>query len=62
MSFSRAINVLRLPKTLNSSGRAFHGVGAAAKNALSPVMFLVFWADRAVSVLYLITGYNLTVA
>ena len=41
MSFNRAIKVLRLPEALNSSGRAFHRVGAAAKNALSPVVFLV---------------------
>ena len=32
---------MRLPKALNSSGRAFHRVGAAAKNAPSPVVLLV---------------------
>ena len=33
---------MRLPKALNSSGRAFHRVGAPAKNALS----LVPWRSR----------------
>ena len=32
---------MRLPKALNSSERAFHRVGAAAKNALPLVVFLV---------------------
>ena len=32
---------MTLPKSLNSSGRVFHRVDVAAKNALSPIVFLV---------------------
>ena len=58
MSFSRAIKGLRLPKALNSSGRAFHRVGAAAKNVLSPVVFLILLGRSSSK----IAGYDLTVA